>query len=213
MPTSEELRRARQAKYQGGAEVKERRRLQAAARRKNKAERNMYVESRSEMAAEEVKGPQMVHIYLHTDMDGSQSVRKTIHMDSVLKRREIREGDETVDLLGSYPDIEVAWGRLVPRMMYMWWDEYLDHTKVKPRGGVAEFKKDRKKHGDGDIVLRHYWELDSQHNKFVYDDDNTNDTGHVEKYPRDKFPFWLSKEDILAGLERINARDAVAENA
>ena len=89
-----------------------------------------------------------ITIYTFTDKHGDTKLRSTGDISKVVGRLGVRKGIELVEEYGVYPDISIeGWGKLVPRMMYYWWNELKD--EIDPNGkvvGANFYKRDKSKY-------------------------------------------------------------------
>jgi len=133
---------------------------------------------------------QKIHIYFYTRGDLT-AIKKTVNYDSVLGSSDVKKGYVEVEKLAEYPDCEIPGiGRLLPRMMYMWWDEYKGELPQTGVLGRKEFKGDLRKHPSAESVLETYWNLHDRYNEWERQDGKVTD------------------EEARATLERMN-RDVV----
>ena len=173
--------RDRQDKYQSRDDVKEKRRLAQIKRREVKAQNNIVPEDR------EMANHQKVHVYFHTRGDIT-TIKKTVNYDSVLSTSDVKKGFVEVEKLAEYPDCEVPGiGKLVPRMLHMWWDEYKGELPTVGVPGKKELKGDRQRTGkSNEDMLEAYWELHDRYNEWERTDQKVSD------------------EEAQATLKRIN---------
>ena len=179
-PDGRASQQARQDRYQSGEDVKERRRLAQIKRRQLKAHDNIVPEGR------EMANSQKVHIYFYTRGDLT-TIKKTVNYDSILGSSDVKKGYVEVEKLAEYPDCEIPGiGRLLPRMMYMWWDEYKGELPQTGVLGRKEFKTDLRKHTNSEKVLDTYWNLHDRYNEWERSDGK------------------VTEEEARATLDRMN---------
>jgi len=187
-----ESQKERQEKYQSRDDVREKRRLQQIKRREVKAQKNIVPEDR------EMANHQKVHIYFYTRAD-VMTIKKTVNYDSVLGSADVKKGFVEVEKLAEYPDCQIAGvGSLIPRMMYMWWDEYKGELPTVGVLGKREFKADFRRNGDTEKTLEMYWNLHDRYNEWERQDGK------------------VSPEEAEATLKRMNRNvvyDALKEIA
>ena len=133
---------------------------------------------------------QKVHIYFYTRGDLT-TIKKTVNYDAVLGSSDVKKGFVDVEKLAEYPDCEIPGiGRLLPRMLYMWWEEYKGELPDTGVPGKKEFKADFRKHNSTDRVLETYWNLHDRYNEWERTDGK------------------VTEEEAQATLKRMN-RDVV----
>ena len=144
----------------------------------------------------EMANSQKVHIYFYTRGDMT-AIRKTVNYDGVLASADVKKGYVVVEKLAEYPDCEIAGiGKLIPRMMYMWWDEYKGELPPAGCGGKKEFRVDMRKHKEREKTLETYWNLHDRYNEWERQDQK------------------MSEEDMVATMARMNRNvmmDALSE--